>query len=202
MVTNNNISWHDHSVKKVDRRDLKKHRSCAIWFTGLSGSGKSTLANALEAKLLESNVHTYLLDGDNVRHGLNQDLGFSDADRTENIRRISEVAKLFVDSGTIVMTAFISPFQEGRDFCRSILGQNEFIEIFVRCPLEVCESRDTKGLYKKAREGIIKEFTGISSPYEEPKSPELVVDTSKLSVEESIEKIHQFLKKKEILKND
>ncbi len=178
----NNLTWHDHKVTKEVRAAQKKQKPCVIWFTGLSGSGKSTLANALEAKLVEMGHHTYLLDGDNVRHGLNKDLGFSDTDRIENIRRIGEAAKLFVDAGIIVITAFISPFKSDRQMARNLLGQGEFIEVHVDAPLAVCERRDPKGLYAKARAGQIRQFTGIDSPYEQPESPELRLNTGELDV--------------------
>ena len=163
-----NITWHEATVTAEDREKLLNQKGCVIWFTGLSGSGKSTLANAVEYVLHQQNHHTYVLDGDNVRHGLNKNLGFSPEDREENIRRIGEVAKLFADAGTIVMTAFISPYRDDRDTARALIADGRFVEVFVECPLEVCEERDTKGLYKKARAGEIKEFTGISAPYESP----------------------------------
>ncbi|MGD9580890.1 MAG: adenylyl-sulfate kinase [Vampirovibrionia bacterium] len=191
-----NITWHDHKVSKEDRHNLNNHKSCVIWLTGLSGSGKSTIANALEDKLHKRNFRTYTLDGDNVRHGLNKDLGFSDEDREENIRRISEVSKLFVDAGMIVMTAFISPFTKDRDIARSLVKENEFIEVFVKCSIDVCEQRDTKGLYQKARAGIIKQFTGIDSPYEEPQKPEIILETDKLSIEESVQVLIKYLQEK------
>ncbi|MCV2885602.1 adenylyl-sulfate kinase [Aestuariibacter sp. AA17] len=169
----NNIVWHQHDVDKTRRASSKTQKPCVIWFTGLSGSGKSTIANLLEKKLADEGKHTYLLDGDNVRHGLCGDLGFSEKDRVENIRRISEVSKLFVDAGLIVITAFISPFRADRNFCRSLLAEHEFIEVFVDTPIDECEKRDPKGLYKKARQGDIKHFTGIDSPYEAPVSPEV-----------------------------
>lgn len=168
-----NIVWHEYAVNKDVRADQKKQQARVLWLTGLSGSGKSTIANLLEQKLVAEGKHTYLLDGDNIRHGLCGDLGFSDNDRVENIRRISEVAKLFVDAGTIVLTAFISPFRADRDYCRQILGDAEFIEVFIDTPLEVCEARDPKGLYKKARAGDIPHFTGIDSIYEAPQNPEI-----------------------------
>ncbi|MGR5261109.1 adenylyl-sulfate kinase [Vibrio astriarenae] len=177
------VVWHNMTVSHQDRVNLKKQKPVVLWFTGLSGSGKSTVANAVESKLLTLNKHSYLLDGDNVRHGLNKDLGFSDKDRIENIRRISEVAKLFVDSGTIVLTAFISPFISDREQARSLMGENEFLEVFVDTPLEVCEQRDPKGLYKKARAGEIKHFTGIDSAYEAPESPEIHLKTDGKSIE-------------------
>ena len=180
-----NITWHEATVTAEDREKLLNQKGCVIWFTGLSGSGKSTLANAVEYVLHQQNHHTYVLDGDNVRHGLNKNLGFSPEDREENIRRIGEVAKLFADAGTIVMTAFISPYRDDRDQARELIAEGRFVEVFVDCPLEVCEERDTKGLYKKARAGEIKEFTGISAPYESPLDPEVTVSTAELSIEES-----------------
>ena len=180
-----NITWHDATVTVEDREKLLNQKGCVIWFTGLSGSGKSTLANAVEHVLHQQRHHTYVLDGDNVRHGLNKNLGFSPEDREENIRRIGEVAKLFADAGTIVMTAFISPYRADRDQARELIAEGRFVEVFVDCPLEVCEERDTKGLYKKARAGEIKEFTGISAPYEPPFDPEVTVNTAELSIEES-----------------
>lgn len=194
-----NIVWHTAAIEKHNRQELNGHKSAVLWFTGLSGSGKSTLANAVEKRLFEMGIRTYTLDGDNVRHGLNKDLGFSAEDRTENIRRIGEVAKLFVDAGIITLTAFISPFRSDRDGVRALMDDGEFIEIYVKCPLDECEKRDPKGLYKKAREGKIPEFTGISSPYEEPEQPELVVETDKYSLEQSVEFIVQFLKERSII---
>lgn len=191
-----NIVWHESSLRKEDRQRLNHHKSAVLWFTGLSGSGKSTLANALDKKLHELEIRSYVLDGDNIRHGLNNDLGFSEQDRTENIRRIGEVAKLFVDSGLFALTAFISPFRKDRENVRSMLLNGEFIEIFVRCPLEECEKRDPKGLYQKARAGQIPEFTGISSPYEEPLSPELIIESNQQSIEESVNVIINYLQAK------
>ena len=179
-----NITWHEATVTAEDREKLLNQKGCVIWFTGLSGSGKSTLANAVEQVLHQQRHHTYVLDGDNVRHGLNKNLGFSPEDREENIRRIGEVAKLFSDAGTIVMTAFISPYCADRDQARALIAEDRFVEVFVDCPLDVCEERDTKGLYKKARAGEIKEFTGISAPYEPPLNPEVTVNTAALSIEE------------------
>ncbi|MGF1697494.1 adenylyl-sulfate kinase [Vibrio lamellibrachiae] len=178
------VVWHNSTVSPQDRAMQKQQKPVVLWFTGLSGSGKSTVANAVESKLLSLGNHSYLLDGDNVRHGLNKDLGFSDIDRVENIRRISEVAKLFVDSGTIALTAFISPFIADREQARALFSDGEFLEVFIDTPLEVCESRDPKGLYKKARAGEIKHFTGIDSAYEAPTSPEIHVKTASQSVEE------------------
>jgi adenylylsulfate kinase len=193
-MSNKNIVWHDHHVTKQERATIKKQNPCILWFTGLSGSGKSTIANAVEAKLNHLHHHTYLLDGDNVRMGLNKGLGFSDEDRVENIRRIGEVAKLFVDAGTITLTAFISPFQEDRDRVRALVQEDEFIEVYIDTPLAVCESRDPKGLYKKARQGEIKDFTGISSPYEAPKNPEIHVKTDELSIEACADLVIMYLK--------
>ncbi|HIP20648.1 MAG TPA: adenylyl-sulfate kinase [Sulfurimonas sp.] len=193
-MSNKHIVWHDHHVSKEERSDIKGQKPCILWFTGLSGSGKSTIANAVESKLLELGKHTYLLDGDNVRMGLNKGLTFSDEDRIENIRRIGEVSKLFVDAGTIVLTAFISPFQKERDAVRSLVKEGEFIEVFIDTPLEVCESRDPKGLYQKARKGEILNFTGISSPYEAPKKPEIHILNDRITIENVTEQIIDYLK--------
>ncbi|MGM0873602.1 MAG: adenylyl-sulfate kinase [Bacillota bacterium] len=192
-MAKNNIVWHNASVTKEERRQKNNYQSYVLWFTGLSGSGKSTVANALARYLFEANIHTYVLDGDNIRHGLNKDLSFTDEDRKENIRRIGEVSKLFVDSGQIVLTAFISPFREDRQQVRDILSENEFFEVYVRCSLDECEVRDPKGLYKKARNNEIKHFTGIDSPYEEPENPAIIVDTETQTVEESVKQIVDFL---------
>jgi len=183
------VVWHESNVSKADRAAVKGQKPKCIWLTGLSGSGKSTLANALEVALTEQGRHTYLLDGDNVRHGLNKNLGMSDEDRTENIRRVSEVAKLMVDAGLIVVTAFISPFRADRDAARELFEEGEFVEVFVDAPLEECEKRDPKGLYQKARQGIIKEFTGIDSPYEAPAKPELVVNTAENDIEACVKQL-------------
>ncbi|RXJ85287.1 adenylyl-sulfate kinase [Arcobacter sp. CECT 8985] len=182
-----NIVWHSQNITKEKRIMLFHQKPCILWFTGLSGSGKSTIANAVEVELYKRGQKTYLLDGDNVRHGLNKDLGFSEIDRVENIRRIGEVSKLFVDSGLIVLTAFISPFKSDRQIAKSLVKYDEFIEIFVDTPLEICESRDPKGLYKKARDGAIKNFTGISSPYEKPEEPQIHIRTDKNSIEECVD---------------
>ena len=194
-----NITWHETTVSMKDREQLLNQRGCVIWFTGLSGSGKSTLANVVAHLLHERKHHTYVLDGDNVRHGLNKNLGFSPEDREENIRRVGEVARLFVDAGTIVMTAFISPYRADRDQARGLLSENRFVEVYVDCPLDVCEERDPKGLYKKARSGEIKEFTGISAPYEAPDSPEIVIDTSKLDILESAQEVISYLEKSSLV---
>lgn len=191
-----NIVWHAHEVSKKERSMLKAQKPCILWFTGLSGSGKSTIANAVESKLLELKKHTYLLDGDNIRMGLNRGLGFSDEERVENIRRIGEVAKLFVDSGSIVLSAFISPFISDREQVRALVQSDEFVEIFIDAPLEVCEERDPKGLYKKARNGEIANFTGISSPYEAPKNAEIVIKNSGISVEDAAERVIKYLQEK------
>ena len=188
-----NITWHEATVTAEDREKLLNQKGCVIWFTGLSGSGKSTLANAVEQVLHQQQHHTYVLDGDNVRHGLNKNLGFSPEDREENIRRIGEVAKLFSDAGTIVMTAFISPYCADRNQARALIAEDRFVEVFVDCPLDVCEERDTKGLYKKARAGEIKEFTGISAPYEPPLTPEVTVNTAALSIEECAQAVVEAL---------
>jgi len=187
-----NITWHQADVTRADREKTNGHRAAVLWFTGLSGSGKSTLAHAVENALVARGCRTYVLDGDNVRHGLNKDLGFSPEDREENIRRIGEVAKLFVDAGVLAMTAFISPYRADRDKARAI-SADSFIEIYVKCDLDVCEERDPKGLYKKARAGEIPQFTGISAPYEEPENAELVVDTSHESLEDSAAKVIAYL---------
>ncbi|KXJ42458.1 adenylyl-sulfate kinase [Alcanivorax sp. HI0033] len=183
------VVWHQTHISKQDRAAQKQQKPVCIWLTGLSGAGKSTIANALEVALTEQGKHTYLLDGDNVRHGLNKNLGMSDDDRAENIRRVSEVAKLMVDAGLIVVTAFISPFRADRDAARALFEDGEFVEIFVHAPLEECEKRDPKGLYKKARAGEIKEFTGIDSPYEAPEKPEMVINTAENDIEACVREI-------------
>jgi adenylylsulfate kinase len=190
------ITWHHGHVARDDRERLLDQRGVTVWLTGLSGSGKSTLAVAAERALIERGRHAYVLDGDNIRHGLNKNLGFSPEDRTENIRRIGEVAKLFTDAGVIVFSSFISPYRADRDAVRALMEKGDFVEVWIDAPLEVCEERDVKGLYKKARAGEIPEFTGISAPYEAPERPELVVDTSRLSVEEGVEAIVGYLEEK------
>jgi len=194
-----NITWHQSSLSKTEREQLLKQKGVVIWFTGLSGSGKSTLALAVEEELYKRGHLCYVLDGDNIRHGLNKNLGFSPEDREENIRRIGEVSKLFADAGLLTMTAFISPYRKDRDLARQLLNDREFIEVYTTVPLEIAEQRDPKGLYKKARAGEIKEFTGISAPYEEPIKPELTIDTSKLDLEQSRDRVIQFLEQKGIL---
>ena len=200
MAAATNIVWHEASVDREARSRQRGHRSVILWFTGLSGSGKSTLANAVNAVLFERGLATYVLDGDNIRHGLCKDLGFSDADREENIRRIGEVAKLFVDAGVITLTAFVSPFRADRDKARALVADGDFIEVYCAADLAVCEDRDPKGLYAKARAGVIKEFTGISSPYEAPEAPELRVDTGSQSLEESVASVLSLLEEKGVLK--
>ncbi len=195
------IVWHNHTVSKEQHSVQKKQKPCLLWFTGLSGAGKSTVANALERALFTLGQHTYLLDGDNVRHGLNKDLGFSDDDRIENIRRIGEASRLFVDAGLIVLSAFISPFRSDRRLVRELMEPGEFIEIYIATPIAVCEQRDPKGLYKKARRGEIKHFTGIDSPYEEPEHAELVVNTSELDVDQCVEKILQYLRENQLIES-
>ncbi|RYL90958.1 adenylyl-sulfate kinase [Sporolactobacillus sp. THM19-2] len=199
MAGSENIVWHKTTVTRADREARSGHRGAVVWFTGLSGSGKSTLANRVEAELFKKGIRTYLLDGDNIRSGLNHDLGFTDADRKENIRRISEVAALFVDSNAVVLTAFISPFTSERRAAREKVSEDEFFEIYVKCPLDVCEARDPKGLYRKARDGEIEAFTGISSPYEEPPAPELVVDTSEETLDQSTARVIALLEKNKII---
>lgn len=194
-----NITWHEGKVSVEDREKLLKQKGVVIWLTGLSGAGKSTIARELEKRLYDMGHLCYVLDGDNIRHGLNKNLGFSAEDRKENIRRIGEVAKLFADAGVITITAFISPYREDRDNARKLLPEGKFLEVYVKCPLEKCEERDVKGLYKRARAGEIKEFTGISAPYEPPVNPELVINTDELSLDESVELLLDYLKEKGII---
>ena len=194
-----NITWHHAQITRVDREQLLNQKGVVIWFTGLSASGKSTIAHAVEEKLYDRGVLTYVLDGDNIRHGLNKNLGFSPEDREENIRRIGEVGKLFADAGVIAMTAFISPYRTDRDKARSLHEAGKFIEVFVDAPLTVLEDRDPKGLYKKARAGEIPEFTGISAPYEAPENPEIHLDTSKMNIEDCADAVIQYLEEKEII---
>ncbi len=193
------LTWHQHSLSRAERAELKHQHPCLLWFTGLSGSGKSTIANALDVALHQRGYHTFLLDGDNVRHGLNRDLGFSDEDRVENIRRVGEVSKLFTDAGLIVLSAFISPFESDRRMVRNLFPAGEFVEVFMSTPLEVCESRDPKGLYQKARAGEIADFTGIHSPYETPEHPELSLDTSRLSVDECVAQLVGYLQTRRLI---
>ena len=197
-----NVVWHQATITREDRQQQGGHRGTIIWFTGLSGSGKSTLAHAVEDELYRRGIRTFVLDGDNVRHGLCGDLGFTEDDRTENIRRVGQVAKLFVEAGSIVLTAFISPFRIDRRRVRMMVDEElDFLEIYCRCPLEICENRDVKGLYQRARKGEIPDFTGISSPYEEPENAELIVDTGELGIEESVDRVITMLREKGVIEN-
>jgi len=193
------VVWHHATVTRERRQLQNKHHSVILWFTGLSGAGKSTLAHCVEETLHQMGCRTFVLDGDNVRHGLCGDLGFSMEDRAENIRRIAEVAKLMMEAGVITLTAFISPFRSEREKARLIFPHGEFLEIYCKCPLEVCEQRDVKGMYKKARDGQIKDFTGISSPYEEPDNPELVVETAKYTLEECTQQVIDMLRERGVV---
>lgn len=194
-----NLVWHHATVTRVRREQLNGHKSCVLWFTGLSGAGKSTLAHAVEEQLHQRGCHTFVLDGDNVRHGLSSNLGFSEDDRKENIRRIGEVAKLMLEAGVITLTAFISPFRADREAVRNLMPHGDFLEIYCRASLATCEARDVKGLYKRARAGEIKNYTGIDSPYEAPEKPELVVDTEHLTLDESISAVLRLLQKRGIV---
>lgn len=198
-VTNENTSWQSLTVSRANRELLNGHKSAILWFTGLPGSGKSTLSNAVEAYLHKQGARTFVLDGDNIRQGLCSDIGFSDEDRTENIRRIGEVSKLMMDAGVICMSAFISPFRKDRRIVRDITKAGDFIEIFCNADLEICEKRDPKGLYKKARSGEIAEFTGISSPYEVPEHPEIILATGIQTVEESVSQVIDYLKNSNLI---
>jgi adenylylsulfate kinase len=200
-IKSSNVVWHQATVTRARREQANGHRSFILWFTGLSGAGKSTLAHAVEERLHQMGCRTYVLDGDNVRHGLCADLGFSEADRIENIRRIGEVAKLMVEAGVIAMTAFISPFRAERQKVRSLMGEGEFIEVYCKCTLEVCESRDVKGLYAKARAGLIKNYTGISSPYEEPEAAEIVIQTDAMSIDDSVDRVIDGLRERGLIGN-
>jgi len=188
-----NVVWHNATVTRERREKMNGHGSVILWFTGLSGAGKSSLAHAVEERLHQLGCRTFVFDGDNVRHGLCADLGFSIEDRVENIRRVGEMAKLFIEGGVIALTAFISPFRSERERVRSLVPHGDFLEIYCHCPLEICEQRDVKGLYKRAREGSIKEFTGISSPYEVPQHPELTVETGSLTIEKSVAEVMELL---------
>lgn len=198
MSLQKNIQWHEAIVTRQLREQMNGHKSLILWFTGLSGSGKSTLAHAVEEALHELGCRTFVFDGDNVRHGLCSDLGFSVADRAENIRRIGEMAKLFTEAGVIALTAFISPYRADRERVRSLVAPEDFIEIYCHCPLEICEQRDVKGLYAKARQGLIKDFTGISSAYEAPEHPDLELDTSNLPLKECVAQVLALLNKRGI----
>lgn len=194
-----NVVWQQQTVSRKQRESLNKHRGAILWFTGLSGAGKSTISSSVEAALHERGILTMVLDGDNIRHGLCSDLGFSETDRQENIRRIGETAKLFMESGVVILTAFISPFRSDRQIARGLVNEEDFSEIYVECPLEVCEDRDIKGLYKKARNGEINNFTGISSPYEVPENASLTVNTDDLSIEECVEKVIKYCEQQDII---
>lgn len=194
-VLNQDVLWQELIVTKEDRKKLKGHNPAVIWLTGFSGAGKTTLSKEIERRMYEMGIHTYLLDGDNVRRGLNSDLGFSKPERKENIRRISEVANLFVDAGIVVICAFISPYEEDRSYLKSLLNEDELYTVYVKCPIDVCMERDPKGLYRKALKGEIKGFTGIDAPYEEPESPDIVVETHKYGIEECADLVIDYLKK-------
>lgn len=193
---NNNLSKYKYNISQEDRNKKNNHKSLVVWFTGLSGSGKSTIANRLEEQLFRAGINTYTLDGDNIRSGLNRGLGFTEQDRQENNRRVAEVSKLFVDAGLVAITAFISPLKEDREKARNLIGDDLFVEVFVNTPLRICEKRDVKGLYKRARAGEIENFTGIDSPYEAPDNPEIEIKTQEEPVEEAVERIFMFLKQK------
>lgn len=194
-----NLTWHIGEVDKDARAAAHGHRGAVLWFTGLSGSGKSTIAHRVERMLIERGAFAYVLDGDNIRHGLNSDLGFAQKDRVENIRRIGEVARLFADAGGLILSAFISPYRNDRDRVRRLMGPGEFIEVFVDTPLEICEARDPKGLYKKARAGEISNFTGLDAPYEAPTSPEVHLETENLSVDEAAGRVVRYLEQQHVL---
>lgn len=196
----NNVIPQDYCVTKNERSHLKDHQPLVVWFTGLSGSGKSTIANLVEKQLFQQEIHTYSLDGDNIRRGLNNDLGFSEKDRTENLRRIAEVAKLFLDSGTVVLSAFITPLEADRKLIRETIGKENIVEVFVNTSVEECEKRDVKGLYKKARAGEIKNFTGINAPFEFPKTTDLIIDTEKESINDAVQKVMNLIQPKLIIK--
>jgi adenylylsulfate kinase len=196
--SSSNVVWHNATVTRGRRELLNGHRSLLVWFTGLSGSGKSTIAHCVEEQLHQNQTRTMVLDGDNVRHGLNSDLGFSADDRQENIRRLGEVSKLFLEAGVIVLTAFISPFRRDRERVRSLVNHTDFLEVYCRCPLDVCEARDVKGLYRRARRGEIRDFTGISSPYEEPDSPDLTLDTHKLTIDQCADEVLRIMRERHV----
>lgn len=199
MTKSSNVVWHNATVTRERREALNGHKSVALWFTGLSGAGKSTIAHAVEERLHTMGCRTFVFDGDNVRHGLCSDLGFSEEDRSENLRRIGEMVKLFTEAGVMALTAFISPFVKDRERVRNLLPHGDFLEIYCRCSLDVCEDRDVKGLYRRARAGEIKEFTGISSPYEEPLNPELILDTDQQSVEDGVDQVLALLRERGVL---
>lgn len=195
-IINNNVVWHNPKVTRKLREQLNGHRALCVWFTGLPSSGKSTIAHGVEEALFNMGIRTYTLDGDNIRHGLCADLGFTPKDRTENLRRITELIKLLLDAGLVVLAAFVSPFEKDREKVKKIIGEEDFLLVYCKCSVEICEKRDSKGMYQKARKGEIKEYTGVSSPYEEPKNPDLVLETDILTVEESVQKILKFVKNK------
>lgn len=201
-IKSSNTVWHHATVTRADREKLHGHRSVILWFTGLSGSGKSTLAHAVEDYLYKIGISTFVLDGDNVRHGLCSDLSFSDHDRVENIRRIGELAKLIIEAGVITLTAFISPFKSDRNAARNLVPHGDFLEIYCQCPIETCEQRDVKGLYKKARAGQIPFFTGIDSPYEAPEAPELIVNTHEQTLDESVQRVVTLLVQRGVIKDE
>ncbi|HZV47458.1 MAG TPA: adenylyl-sulfate kinase [Thermodesulfovibrionales bacterium] len=200
-MTNTFVTRFNGYVKRSDRNQLNNHESGLVWFTGLSASGKSTIAHNVEKELFKQSIRTYVLDGDNVRHGINSDLSFSREDRRENLRRIVELSKLLIDAGILVLAAFISPYQEDREYIKNIFENNNFIEIYVKCSAEECERRDPKGQYRKAKAGIIKDYTGISAPYEEPRNPDLIIDTENFSVEDSVKIVKEFLYEKKLISN-
>jgi adenylylsulfate kinase len=202
MNNEKNIRWHESLVSRAQREQLNRHKSVVLWFTGLSGAGKSTLAHAVEGALHERGCRTFVFDGDNVRHGLCADLGFSPEDRVENIRRVGEMSRLFIEAGVIALTAFISPFCADRERVRALMAPGDFIEIYCHCPLEICEQRDVKGLYAKARQGVIKEFTGISSPYEIPENPDLSIDTGRLPLQECVNRVVDLLQERGVIAPD
>jgi len=195
----NHVKWHNGYVSKQDRNRLNNHRSGLVWFTGLPSSGKSTIAHVIEKKLFNSGIRTYVLDGDNVRHGLNSNLGFSRDDRQENLRRIVELSKLMMDAGLIVLAAFISPYREDRKYVKEKFHNDNFLEIYVKCSVEECEKRDPKGNYEKARAGIIQNYTGVSAPYEEPENPDLIIDTEKLDLESSVQEVLNLLRERNFI---
>ena len=202
MNEHNHIIWHEGYVTREDRNQLNDHKSGLVWFTGLSASGKSTIAHYVEKELFQKGVRAYVLDGDNIRHGLNSNLGFSREDRKENLRRIVEISKLFVDSGTLLLAAFISPYREDREYIRKRFEGDNFLEVYVKCSIETCEKRDPKGQYKKARAGIIKNYTGISAPYEEPEHPDLIIETDKMDMGVSVKHVIELLVKKDFIFKD
>lgn len=199
---NNNVIWQDGYLRREERNRLNNHKSGLIWFTGLSGSGKSTIAHYVERELFKSSIRTYVLDGDNIRHGINSDLAFTREDRRENLRRIAEISKLFVDAGIVVLAAFISPYREDREYIRKRFEGDNFLEIYVKCSVQECERRDPKGQYRRARQGLIKDYTGISAPYEEPEEPDLILDTENLDIATSVAKVIDLLNMKRFLSLD